>query len=116
MNDDKGNTVYDEKGLPGYLYPFFWEYDPGKIHIMKHADFIIGRIMERGTWTSMRWLQKTYPRERLISFLEKKGRRRLPPRELNYWALISGIPPEKRKKWIKEAREKPHVWGNRHER
>jgi hypothetical protein len=38
----------------------------------------------------------------------------LPPRELNYWALVSDVDPVKRGKWLKKVREKPDVWENRY--
>ena len=104
----------DNAKIPKFVFSLFWDYDPESIDIFKHADLIIGRIMERGTWVSMLWLWETYPKKKLVSFLEKRGRRVLSPRELNYWAFISEVSPEKRKIWIKESREEPHVWRFRH--
>ena len=114
MRERSKNSLNDKAGSPEFVFPLFWEYEPGTIDIVRHADLIIGRIMERGTWASMSWLRETYPVKKLVSFLEKRGRRILPPRELNYWALMSGISDEQREKWVKESREKPHVWGARH--
>lgn len=108
------NSLNNNTQIPEFVFSLFWEYDKETINIFEHADLIIGRIMERGTWASMLWLRKTYSEKKLVSFLEKKGRQALSPRELNYWALIAGVPVEKREKWIKESREKPHVWGARH--
>ena len=108
------NNLNDNAKIPEFVFPVFWEYDPGSIDVFKHADLIIGRIMERGTWASMLWLWETYSEKKLVSFLEKRGRRVLPPRELNYWAFMSGVSPEKIKIWVKESREKPHVWRARH--
>ena len=62
--------------------------------------------MERGSWESMIWLRKTFPNAELKTFLQKKGAKILPPRELNYWALVCGIPDETRKQWIKAARRR----------
>jgi len=104
----------DSSQIPEFLFPFFWEHEPKTIHIVRHADFIMGRIMERGTLEAIRWLRRTYSKDQLISFLEKRGNRTLPPRELNYWALISGISREKRANWVRESRERNHVWSARH--
>ena len=112
MNKSSKNNL----GLPESLFPLFWEYDPLGIDLIKHASLIIGHVMERGSWASMIWLQKTYSRDQLASFLEKKGHRILPPRELNYWALVSDIDPVKRGKWLKRIREKPDVWEDRYSR
>jgi hypothetical protein len=82
--------------IPGFLYPLFWEYEPKNIDIRQHATLIIGRIMERGSWKAMIWLQKTYSKNEIVSFLKTKGKHALPPRELNYWSLMYGIPQKKR--------------------
>ena len=113
-NKLKKSTTINHKGIPEFLFPLFWEYDPGTIDTAEHAGLIIGRIMERGTWASMVWLKKTYTKDQLVSFLENKGHRTLPLRELNYWALMSGIPTEKRQNWLENASRRPHVWKARH--
>ena len=109
MNKEVKNALKNNRGLPESLFPLFWEYDPMKIDLVKHAGLIIGRIMERGSWASMLWLQKTYSGGQLVSFLEQRGHRMLPPRELNYWALVIGVDTVKRGKWLKNVREKPDV-------
>lgn len=114
MGEQIENQFRNDMKLPEFLFPLFWEYDPGIIDIVKHSGLIMYRIMERGSWTSMVWLQRTYSKDQLVSFLEKRGNRILSSRELNYWALISGISPEKRRKWLEEARERSHVWRSRH--
>jgi hypothetical protein len=116
MSEQTESKFRNNMKLPEFLFPLFWEYDPETIDIVKHAGLIMNRIMERGLWASMVWLQRTYSQDQIISFLEKKGSRTLSSRELNYWALISGIPPEKRQKWLEKARERPHVWRDRHSR
>jgi hypothetical protein len=111
----KRNSTKDVE-IPKFLLPLFWEYEPKDIDIRQHATLIIGRIMERGSWKAMIWLQKTYSKAQIVSFLERKGRHALPPRELNYWALMYGISPKKRGKWLKDARGRPDVWNTRHSR
>jgi len=69
--------------LPSYLHRFFWEYDLASLDIHKHADVIMARIMERGSWEAMVWLKKTYPSEVIADFISDKGWRVLPPREVN---------------------------------
>ncbi len=114
MNKLKKDDIRSNKGIPEFLFPLFWEYDPETIDKVKHASLVIGRVMERGPWESMVWLQKTYTKDQLVSFLENRGYRTLPLRELNYWALLSGISSEKRQNWLKNAWKSPHVWRARH--
>lgn len=114
MNKVVDKSSKNNRGLPDSLFPLFWEYDPLRIDLIKHAGLIIGRVMERGSWASMLWLKKTYSRDQLVSFLETKGHRMLPPRELNYWAMVNDVDPVKRGEWLKKVREKPDVWENRY--
>jgi hypothetical protein len=103
-----------EGSLPEFLFHFFWEYDPITIDVDKHSSLIMGRIMERGSWAAMSWLRETYSKDQLVAFLENKGIRSLPPRELNYWALICDMSFRKRQDWLKETRQKTDVWRNRY--
>jgi len=102
------------QNIPDTLHPFFWEYDVETLDIYNDADVIMSRIMERGSWQAMTWLRKAFSNAELKAFLQKKGRKFLPLRELNYWAMICGIPAETRKQWIKVAREKNAIWHRRH--
>lgn len=99
--------------IPEFLCPLFWEYDVETIDITMHADVIIGRVMERGTWAAMKWLLQNFSKSELAGFLERKGKQLLPPRELNYWAIICDLSPDKRHKWVKDARESNNKWRSR---
>jgi hypothetical protein len=96
--------------IPEFLKPFFWEYAHEDIDTIQHASTIMSRIMERGSWEAMVWLKKTYSREQIINFLINKGKDSLPPRELNYWLLISGVPPEDRRKLVDSAKANYAAW------
>jgi len=62
------NSISDNEEIPDFVFSLFWEYEKGTINIFKHADLIIGRIMEIGTWDAMLWLRKTYPDKNLFLF------------------------------------------------
>ncbi len=107
-------NLADSTRIPESLFELFWELEPETIHIVRHGDFVMSRIMERGNWEAMRWLLKTYSKKQLASFLKKRGRLILPPRELNYWSLVTGIAKEKRTDWVRESRGKYSVWSGRY--
>jgi hypothetical protein len=104
----------NKKPIPIQICNFFWEYAPESIDIETHQDLIITRIAEIGSWDSMKWLLKTYSKEQILSFLNKKGIQTLPPRELNYWLLMMGISSEERDRIISKTSESNHVWNNRY--
>lgn len=100
--------------IPDVISRFFWEYDPHALDVVQHADLIIGRLMEHGDWAAMRWLRRTYSTERLRRFLETRGQRILPQRELNYWALICDIPADIRQRWLQQSQSRNTIWNARY--
>lgn len=75
------------------MRPLFWEVDLDALRLPEHADYVLERVMARGTWDAMRWLRATFDEAELASFLERKGHR-LAPRERAYWRLVAGLPPD----------------------
>jgi len=106
-------TLKTKNQVPPFLYPLFWDFAPEDIDIMEHSDTIMDRIMERGAWDAMLWLKKAYTSEQIVSYLKKRGKRVLPLRELNYWALISGVSPEAKNRWLEDAESGIDHWRKR---
>lgn len=73
----------------------------------------MARIMARGDWQAMVWLRKVYSVEKIRNFLFRKGWKVLPPRELNYWALVGDVSDRKRRELLRKARKTDPVWRNR---
>jgi len=106
----QSNTISQ---LPSGLYRFFWEYDRQSLDIRKHCELIMARIMARGDRQAMVWLRKVYSEEKIRNFLFKKGWKVLLPRELNYWALVSGVSERQRRELLQKAKDTDSVWSNR---
>jgi hypothetical protein len=68
-----------------------WDVDPSEIDPQRHAALIFERVMSRGSWEAMKWLREAYPPSALAEFVRGQGARRLSPRDLAYWALVSGV-------------------------
>ena len=68
----------------------FWDAEPDQVDLRAHRDYVMERVMSRGSWAAMRWLRDVYSSEDMADFLVRKGHR-LAPRELAYWSLIAGI-------------------------
>jgi len=108
------NSLHSKRNqLPGHLSRFFWEYDSESLDIDTHANLIMMRIMERGSWQAMEWLRNTYRSKMIADLLLDKGWRMLPSREVNYWALISGMAEETRKRLVKKASLRDTIWSQR---
>jgi hypothetical protein len=82
-----------ESSVPESLYSLFWDIDPPTIRLPEHADYVIERVMKRGTWDAMCWLRRCFTVAELADFLSRKGQR-LAPRELAYWSLVTGSAAE----------------------
>lgn len=82
-----------DRPWPSEVERLFWDVEPGSVDLHAHADYVMDRVMTRGTLVAMRWLRKAYSVEQLAEFLERRGDR-LTPRDRAYWRLIAGLPPD----------------------
>jgi hypothetical protein len=101
----------DLMDLPSHIQELLWEYDledPQGPERLERA--IVERVMERGGWDSMRWLLGAFPRSELRGFLDRRGRRVLPPRELRFWSWVTGVADPVADSWVREARERTERW------
>lgn len=78
---------------PASVERLFWDVDPATVDLDAHSDYVMERVMVRGTLEAMRWLRTTYSVDRLADFLRRRGDR-IAPRDRAYWRLIAGLPRE----------------------
>jgi hypothetical protein len=76
--------------LPESVARLFWDVDPATVELERHRDYVMERVMSRGTWEAMRWLQRAYSRSQIADFLGRKGHR-LPARDQAYWSLVAKV-------------------------
>lgn len=97
--------------LPQPVLQLMWEYDLDALQSCSGIpDAVLERVMVRGGWEEMVWLKKEIGLERIRSFLEKRGSRVLPPRELRFWCLAGGIDDSTADRWVAEARYRMESW------
>jgi hypothetical protein len=77
--------------IPREIAAYFWDVDLASLDLVKHEDYVIERLMSRGDLQAMAWLRANIDVAALQSFLRRRGRQRLAPRELAYWALICDV-------------------------
>jgi hypothetical protein len=97
--------------IPATVKALLWEYS------LDDAPFderwfstIMERVMQRGCWDDMRWLLGEFSPEQLRSYLERRGRRTLAPRELRFWSRICGVPDDQQDLWVRESRIRAQAW------
>jgi hypothetical protein len=59
--------------LPECVRILLWHVDPGSVDTEAHRDYLMERVMTRGSWEAMRWLSRTYSRAELGDFVRRKG-------------------------------------------
>jgi hypothetical protein len=84
-----------ERRWPSDVERLFWDVDPSSVDLRGHADYVIERVMTRGTLEAMRWLRATYTLEELADFLRRRGDA-LAPRDSAYWRLVTGLASDDR--------------------
>lgn len=78
------------KKLPRSLHRYFWDIDADKLDIERWDKYVIARILQWGRAEDLRWLRKTYGKDRLIEVVKRS--RELSVKNANYYAEIWGIP------------------------
>ena len=97
--------------LPPTVRALLWEYDLDTVPSAKGwQSTAIERVMMRGCWDDMRWLLREFDTRQLLAYLERRGRRVLPPRELRFWARICEVPEDEQDSWVHEARTRERAW------
>jgi hypothetical protein len=82
----------DKKKIPTEFRSLFWEVDVNNINLEAHANYVIERFLEYGTWEGIRWLRTIYADDQLICFIKEKSFRLRSPKTLNFWRLMLNIP------------------------
>lgn len=85
----------------GWLFP---EYDFESVALDSHRGVIIERILERGSWTQVRWLFTTYGENEVTSWVRLHGFRLLSKRSFALWRLVLGITEFYAPEWAVEAK------------
>ena len=68
----------------------FWDCDLEQLDLIAHRDFIIERILDRGTVPAVRWLFKTFGEDIVRHFLINHGHR-LRRDVFHFWKLFFGL-------------------------
>src|SRR3970282_1450540 len=79
--------AYREKTkLPESLRPYFWDVVFEELEIKKSAHLVIKRVLDRGNFSDIRWLVKTYGKEEIKKVV--MGTKDLARPTGNFWADI----------------------------
>ncbi len=97
--------------IPHNVRRLMWEYDDEGLDATENLpDSVLERLMLRGGAAEMRWLLGSVSRSRLRSYLEGRGCRVLPPRELRFWCRKAGIEETTATEWVRKANVRESSW------
>jgi DNA-binding Lrp family transcriptional regulator len=60
--------------LPRRVWHLFWDVNPARVDLDRHADYVINRVLEAGDSRAVAWLIQAYPPDALRSVAAKPGR------------------------------------------
>ena len=97
--------------IPGDIQRLMWEYDIDDFDSWAELPVaVLDRVMARGGWAEMQWLIRDVGVERMRSYLDRRGARVLPPREVAFWGLACSVPDELVNEWLVRSRERQSEW------
>jgi hypothetical protein len=97
--------------LPEMLRDLLWDHDFGQLDWQKHRDFIVGRVLQAGSWEAISWLRTVLGDEELRDWIERRRGRSLSAKQLRFWQLILEIPSERVDQWLASPGRK--IWEGR---
>jgi hypothetical protein len=100
-----------DTGLPPLLRPLFWEYEFEALTWEQDRDPLIARILTAGGWDAIRWLRTRLGDRALRDWIVRRRGARLSPRQLRFWELVLGLPPDQVNAWVAGARR--GLWEQR---
>jgi hypothetical protein len=68
----------------------FWDTDPSKVDMEKHAKYIVGRVLDYGSWEDWLLIRNYYGIDRLREIAT--GLRSMFPNSLSFIALATDTP------------------------
>jgi hypothetical protein len=77
--------------IPESFARLFQEYDFESVDVNLHANTIIERTLELGTWEELHWVFHHYGVRRIIEYLQQLGDRRLSKVTFNYWRKLLDV-------------------------
>ena len=98
-------------GLRAEFSDLFWDCRLTDLSAEAHQDFIVERILSRGSWDQIRLLRAWLGDDVIQDVLEQHRGRTLSRAQLRLWEVLLDLPAERVNTWI--AEERRQVWDGR---
>lgn len=97
--------------LPPAVRELCWDVDASQLDLQAHRDFVVGRVLSRGTWDAVRWLRRAVDDQALRDYLVRSRGRHLSPRQLRLWEALLDLSHDQVSSWISAPERR--VWDQR---
>lgn len=75
--------------IPEEYRSLFWDTDLKNIHTKRNANYIIERVLELGNFSSLEWVQRIYPGQKIIEVIRTS--RKISHKSRNFWRIWFGV-------------------------
>jgi hypothetical protein len=75
--------------VPENVGRLFWEAGE-PVDVELHSDYVLGRVLERGSLADVRWALSQYGSTRILEFVRRRGPQVLSPATANFWLMALG--------------------------
>lgn len=106
---DKASSSPDD--LPEPLRALFWDHDFAALDWRRDREFVIGRVLETGSWDAIRWLRREAGDQSLRDWILRHSGRSLSSEQLRFWQLILDLPADVVDVWLQSPERR--IWENR---
>jgi len=88
------------ESLKKQLASVLWDVDPARVSLARHRQFLIRRVLSRGTWAQITWLRARVGDEALRSTIVRTHAKDLTRRQARFWQVILGLDAAEVSVWL----------------
>ena len=98
-------------GLPEQFRSLFWDHDFAALDWRRDREFVIGRVLEAGSWDAISWLRREAGDAAISDWIQRHRGRSLSSEQLRFWQLILDLPAESVDLWLQSPERR--IWEGR---
>ena len=68
-----------------------WDVDPASVSWSQHREFLIRRVLSRGTWAQIQWLREAAGDDALRETITRTHAKDLTRKQARFWQVILGL-------------------------
>jgi len=77
--------------IPQKMKWLFWSYDINSFNLRADKDYIVGQVLNYGTWEDLKWLFMVYPKKEIKEVIKNPRRGVWFENVLRFWMLMFNI-------------------------